>query len=170
MCPKSHQVPEGRHFAEAVVPFHPYDGGVGAHARDTLWGWAQGRRPGKRAEPLLHEPRNAEGSTDSGVRMGTLACRAPGSPRRAHELRAEEPPLNPHHTATRHPRREGADCPYSARGVCTQGKGVPEEMQETKAYGLGVNSALINTNKSKQKFTQGITLMQWLKCRVLDLH
>lgn len=80
MCPKSHQVPEGRHFAEAVVPFHPYDGGVGARARDTLWGWAQGRRPERGLNLCCTSRGMQRGAPTRGFGWGLRHVEPPGAP------------------------------------------------------------------------------------------
>lgn len=64
---KSHQVSEGCNFAEAIVPFCYYSGGVGKCAQAKQSIWTQGQWPIKSDEFLLYMFTNAESNAELDV-------------------------------------------------------------------------------------------------------
>ena len=130
------------------VPFRRYNSGVGRCAQAKEWGWTQGWWPQKSAESLLHMLKNAESDAElKGLEVDSLVIehiqvnKAPKMRRRTYRAHGR---INPYMSSPCHIEMiltEGTDCSKARRGGCTEEKDIPEETEETRTHGMGINSA-----------------------------
>ena len=131
------------------VPFRRYNGGAGRCAQAKQWGWTQGRRPKKSAEILLHMLNNAESHAElEGLDVDSLVTehiqvnKAPKMRRRTYRAHGW---INPYMSSPCHIEmiltEKEQIVPKPEKEVAQKEKDIPEETEETKTYGLGINAA-----------------------------
>ncbi|ELR46686.1 hypothetical protein M91_04405, partial [Bos mutus] len=129
------------------VPFHHYNGVVGMCAQAKQWGWMQGRRPKKSAEFSLHMLKNAESHAElKGLDVDSLVIehiqvnKAPKMRRRTYRAHGR---INPYMSSPCHIEMiltEKEQIVPKPEKEVAQKKKIPEETEETKTYGPGINA------------------------------
>ena len=128
------------------VPFCRYNGRC---AQAKQWGWTQGRRPKKSAEILLHMLNNAESHAEvKGLDVASLVTehiqvnKALKMRRRTYRAHGW---INPYMSSPCHIEmiltEKEQIVPKPEEEVAQKEKDIPEETEETKTYGPGINAA-----------------------------